>query len=298
MLWGIENFKCIMEFEKKCELEYGVKLKNNIQTNGFLITDEWISLFKEYDFSVGISFDGPPEMNGHYGELGNEKSIQVVLNNIKKLKKAGISHGILSVITSKHMGKEKEFYQFWKKNEISNLGLRYCYNPSGAETVDPILLGDFLIKLFELYFTGSSNPVLHIREFEDAIMKIVKKECRSCANACRERCGYFLTIDSSGNVDFCDEFERVADSAVGNLNVDNMQQILMGDKYQKMRERSKEIIRARCSRCSTYDICGAGCRRNDSLNNDENYFCETYKRIFEHMRKVLDGFENLKELNL
>ncbi len=37
--------------------------RNSVQTNGTLITDEHIELFKRYDVMVGISIDGPDELN-------------------------------------------------------------------------------------------------------------------------------------------------------------------------------------------------------------------------------------------
>jgi uncharacterized protein len=36
-------------------------IKNTIQTNGTLLNDAWVSLFKEGKFCVGVSIDPPPE---------------------------------------------------------------------------------------------------------------------------------------------------------------------------------------------------------------------------------------------
>ena len=44
----------------------GMQVEYTIQTNGTLIDDELAALFKEHDYLVGISIDGPPAMHDAY----------------------------------------------------------------------------------------------------------------------------------------------------------------------------------------------------------------------------------------
>ena len=74
---------------------YGFKRfnKNGIQSNGVLITDEHIKLFKKYKVSIGISMDGPDELNSLRWAGSKEKtdaSTAKTMNNIKKVLDAGI----------------------------------------------------------------------------------------------------------------------------------------------------------------------------------------------------------------
>lgn len=46
LLWGIERFYEIYEYEKELSDKTGVKFTNSIQTNASLIDDEWIRFFK------------------------------------------------------------------------------------------------------------------------------------------------------------------------------------------------------------------------------------------------------------
>ena len=137
LLWGKKNFKEIIEYEKELSERFNVNFKNGLQTNGYLIDEEWINIFKEGKFDVGVSIDGQKELNGHVGPLGKDLSLKQVLSNIKLLESHNIPYGVLAVITPNHLKKVKEFYDFFVQNQIKNIGLCYCYNPIDNKNVDP-----------------------------------------------------------------------------------------------------------------------------------------------------------------
>ncbi|MGZ3944660.1 MAG: radical SAM protein [Mucilaginibacter sp.] len=79
--WGLRNFG-----------------KNGIQTNGVLITPAHVWLFKKYKVSVGISVDGPEELNDvrWAGSLKKTReSSQRTLQNIQLLLRHAITPGII-----------------------------------------------------------------------------------------------------------------------------------------------------------------------------------------------------------
>ena len=65
LLYGIDRFNAIMEIEERLSKEYGATFINNIQTNGALLNEEWCKFFKKHSFNVGISYDGPGDLNHH-----------------------------------------------------------------------------------------------------------------------------------------------------------------------------------------------------------------------------------------
>lgn len=88
--------------------EYGFKKfkSNGIQTNGTLIDDDHVNLFKKYNVSVGISIDGPGELNGLRVVRKDPSDTQLTLdhtqrtlNNVVKLIQNGIS---VSIIVTLH----------------------------------------------------------------------------------------------------------------------------------------------------------------------------------------------------
>lgn len=283
LLWGHERFQQVLCYEDELAAEYSVRFANSIQTNGFLLNEQWVELLKRYNFSVGISLDGPGDLNGHFGKDGNEESVVRVLTNVEMLKQAGVPFGILSVITNAHTARAKEFYDYWVEHGIENVGLCFCYNPEDDETVDCDKLSAFLIELFDLYFYGKAK--INFREFNNAIQKKLTQKAGSCTFACRENCGHFLTIDSHMRVMFCDDYDLNKNSSLGSMREMGFEEIVASDRYQEMCRQSRRIVGANCATCPVKDLCGSGCNRNDTKT--ENYFCPTYKKLYAHISECL-----------
>ena len=64
-LMGLDFFRRSIEYAEKYRRP-GMTIEHTIQTNGTLIDDEWAAFFKEHNFLVGISIDGPPTMHDVY----------------------------------------------------------------------------------------------------------------------------------------------------------------------------------------------------------------------------------------
>jgi uncharacterized protein len=78
---------------------YGV---NGIQTNGTLITDKHIELFKKYNVSVGVSVDGPDDLNDSRwsGTLDQtRKKTQMTLSAIDNMLQNGIVPSLIVTLT-------------------------------------------------------------------------------------------------------------------------------------------------------------------------------------------------------
>ena len=64
LLAGLDFFRRAMMYQQRyCGDK---KIENTLQTNGLLVDDEWCRFFKENNFLVGISLDGPREIHDAY----------------------------------------------------------------------------------------------------------------------------------------------------------------------------------------------------------------------------------------
>jgi len=64
-LRGIAFYEKAMEYQRhynKC----GIRVNNAMQTNGYLIDDEWCKFFRENHFLIGLSVDGTKQIHDLY----------------------------------------------------------------------------------------------------------------------------------------------------------------------------------------------------------------------------------------
>lgn len=101
--------------------------KNGIQTNGSLITPAHVEIFKKYKVNVGISVDGPAELNDMRwaGTLSRTRNLsQKTHQNIKLLVQNGIVPGIIVTLhTGNALPDVLPVMGAWMR-ELDELGIR------------------------------------------------------------------------------------------------------------------------------------------------------------------------------
>ena len=64
-LMGLDFYRRAIEFQNKFR-KPGMTFENTMQTNATLLDDEWCEFFKENNYLIGISIDGPRELHDAY----------------------------------------------------------------------------------------------------------------------------------------------------------------------------------------------------------------------------------------
>lgn len=78
LLLGLDFFQRAV-IAQKTAAGNQVKVLNNLQTNGTLLTPEWINFFRMNGFKVSCSLDGPPKLTDLRRHLKNGKLCLTVL---------------------------------------------------------------------------------------------------------------------------------------------------------------------------------------------------------------------------
>lgn len=176
--WGLEQF------------DY-----NSLQTNGSLITDDHIELFKKYKVQVGISIDGPGELNDIRWAGSLEKTRKMTQNTetaIKKLCKAGMPPAIIITLHYGNATADKlPLMGAWIKKldamgipsarlhlmEVENELIRQAYHLEPQQNVDALLYFHQLEKELKQLKFDIFNEIRQLQKAEDNKVSCVWKAC-------------------------------------------------------------------------------------------------------------------------
>src|SRR5690606_31559259 len=90
-LMGLDFFKRAVELADRYRRP-GQRLVHTIQTNGTRLDDEWGAFFKEHDFLVGLSVDGPRHIHDSYRvDKGGAGSFDQVMRGWQALRKHDVA---------------------------------------------------------------------------------------------------------------------------------------------------------------------------------------------------------------
>ncbi|EIC96757.1 anaerobic sulfatase maturase [Lachnoanaerobaculum saburreum F0468] len=287
-LCGIDFFKKALAYQRRYN-KNNVEVSNALQTNGFTLTDEWCSFFKENNFLIGLSVDGTEKIHNSYRHTkSGDSTFERVINSAKLLDKYKVDYNILTVVTSDVARNISDIYHFYKKQGWKYQQYIACLDPIDEErgtksySLTSEIYGEFLIKLFDLWdkdYKKGKDP--YNRQFINYINLAGGYMAESCEQ--NGVCGIQTVVEADGSVYPCD-FYAMDEYRLGNFNENNMSEI--DEKRFEIGFVEKSFkLDSGCRECKYYRVCRGGCQRNRDFNQDSglysNYFCKAYKIFFD-----------------
>jgi uncharacterized protein len=113
-LMGLEFFERVMQLVRK-HARRGMTVEHTIQTNGTKLDDEWCAFFKQHNFLVGLSLDGPKQMHDAYrvDKLG-EGTFDQVMAAARLLQHHKVEFNILCTVHASNADHPLEVYRFFR----------------------------------------------------------------------------------------------------------------------------------------------------------------------------------------
>jgi len=258
--------------------------KSSIQTNGVLIDNDFINIFKECSTNVGLSHDGPGELSKY--RLYKFKNVNLD-DKVRAMTKAGVSLSIITVVSKANAGTDQllDKLKAWLL-DLHKMNITGRLNPCGGapgyelsqDRAKEVYLN---LALFCLQHNLKWSP------FTD-IMHALQGKSRVCTFM---GCDPFCTPSAA---------ELLADGSVTNCMRLNKEGILLrapARDYLRndiLSQTSQEF--GGCQGCQYWSACQGGCP-GMAINNDwrnRTYLCDVWKALFQFYDKSL-AFCNIQD---
>ena len=322
-LLGLDYYKKVVEFQKKYQPE-GVKIGNDLQTNGILLNDQWCEFLAENDFLVGLSIDGPQELHDKYRVTRSGKpTFHLVMAGVEKLKKHNVKFNALAVVNRHNVKYPLEVYrfltqelgatyvqftpvveptdfkttapQFWNESMIPTQGSEmakpgHLMSVVTDWSVDADDWGEFLITVFDEWVNNDLGRVL-VNLFETAVAQQMGKPSQLCTTA--EFCGKGLAIEHDGSVYSCDHYVY-PEYKLGNVNDRPLNEMAISVRQHGFGTAKRDSLPKQCRECPHLNLCWGECPKNRLLKTQDgeqglNYLCSGLTAFYDHSKPILAG---------
>ena len=324
MLRGIDFFRRSVALAAKYR-QGRQRVVHTIQTNGTLIDDEWAAFFKENNYLVGLSLDGPREMHDAFRiTKQGTGSFDEVVRGWNILRKHNVDVNILCTIHAANQDHPLEVYHFFRDElkaeyiqlipiveratpdtiDIANEGWggqrgrdRPLYKQEGSlvtkRTVNAEKFGAFLTAIFDEWVTRDVGKV-YVTTFDVALGSFMGQH-----NLCivAPTCGDALVMEHNGDVYSCDHFVE-PDYKLGNIADTPLGTLVASERQRRFGSSKYETLPKYCKECPVLFACYGECPRNRFIKTPDgeeglNYLCAGYKSFFTHITPAMKTMAGL-----
>jgi uncharacterized protein len=323
-LMGIDFFRRAIEYVQQYQ-KSGQTILHTMQTNGTLLDDEWCAFFKEHNFLIGLSVDGPKPMHDAYRvDKRGAGSFDDVMRGCEVLRRHLVDVNIMCTIHAANADHPLEVYRFFRDElhaaymqfipiverttealiPVANLGWgkrpggdRPLYTQHGGQVTERSVgaeqFGSFLIAIFDEWVSRDVGKVF-VQTFDVALGSWVGQH-----NLCifSPTCGNAVALEHNGDLYSCDHYVE-PDYRLGNIRETPMQDLIASEKQRAFGQHKLDSLPQYCRECNVLFACYGECPRNRFIATPDgepglNYLCAGYKRFFNHIDPKMSAMAGL-----
>ncbi len=307
-MMGLDFFRTAMELVEKYR-QPGQRIEHSIQTNGTFLDDEWAAFFKEHNFLVGLSVDGPQHLHDAYRvDKGGKGSFERVMRGYAALRRHNVEFNILCTVHAANGDHPVEVYRFFR-DELDMDFIQFIpivervnedgttLRQEGDEVTERSVTGEqygrFLIGVFDEWVRRDVGKV-YVQLF-DVTLGSWMGQHSLCVFA--PTCGDSLAIEHTGDLYSCDHFVE-PDYLLGNIRETHLIELVASDKQRQFGRNKLETLPQYCRECEVRFACNGGCPKNRFIQTPDgepglNYLCSGYKAFFKHVTRPMDIMSSL-----
>jgi uncharacterized protein len=304
-LLGLDFFREIVELQTTYAA--GKKIENTLQTNGILLDDDWCIFFRENNFLIGLSIDGPEERHNRYRlNKGGSGTFNRVIKGLDCLKKHGVAFNTLTVVQRDNSFYPLAVYRFLKETGSDFIQfIPIVERQTRAQTKNGITLispdhtraaeltpwsveseqyGQFLCEIFDEWVRKDVGKY-YIQIFDVALEAWTGQNPGLCVFS--ETCGQALALEHNGDLYSCDHYVY-PENKLGNIMAEALETLVGSEQQKKFGSDKKDRLPRYCLNCEVRFVCNGECPKHRFIKTPDgeaglNYLCSGYKMFFKHI---------------
>ncbi len=268
-----------------------VRVHLGMQSNGLLFRPEIGDFMLEHGMSMGISIDGPPDVNDRYrvdhkgrpSSARLEKQLRLLANRYRQ-----VWSGFLMVVNLE--SDPLRTFDYLSQFEPDGIDYilpydNYKRRPPGKEDFNDTPYGDWLVRLFDYWFGRFDH--IRIREF-DSILRMMFG-----GSSLVESIGIgpvdLIVVETNGDVEAVDSLKGTYEGAtILGLNIfDHDMEVVSQHMAVRARHLGVKSLCSTCAECPVVDFCGGGYLPNrysvDSAFQNPSIFCRDLEKLIRHV---------------
>ena len=286
-LAGLDFFRHVIDVERAL-LPPGWTCRNNLQTNGILLDDDWCAFLAGHRFDVGLSLDGTAALHdAHRPDARGHGTYDAAAAAVRRLQAHGLQPDLLCTVNPDTAAEPLAVYR-----ALRDLGTGWIQfipivrrDEAGRVTPDSVTAeayGDFLCTVFDEWAWHDLGRC-DVQLFAETGRVVLGGAAGLCWLA--PTCGRALIVESDGGVYSCDHFVNPA-HRLGDVLTGDLGDLAETDVQRRFGDAKRDGLAETCRVCPWLRFCHGGCPK-DRDGDGLNHLCAGLARFFAHATPVL-----------
>ena len=295
------------------------QIENSLQTNGLLINPDWCDFFRQNNFLIGLSLDGPKEIHDAYRhDRGGQPTFDRVMRGLEMMAVNGVEYNTLSTINDRCAGQGKKVYQFMRsvsrymqflpvvEHTLSTPSGRAAIVPPSTEgakaapwSITPKAFGKFMCDVFDEWVISDVGERF-VQLFDITLAQWYGVQPSLCAFC--PTCGDGLVVEHNGDVYMCDHFVY-PEYKLGNIGTEHLSDLQRKPELFRFGVEKRNSLPSDCRKCEYLFACRGECPKHRFATTRRgekglNALCDGYKHFFEYTAPYMQQMRHLLEQGL
>lgn len=309
LIAGLDYYKNVVKLQNK--YKSNKKIFNTLQTNATLINADFASFFKDNNFLLGVSIDGPQYIHDKYRkEKNGAPTFNKVLKGIELLHRHNVDFNTMTTVNKSSEGRGLEVYHFLKQIGSHYMqfmpvveyvdSLNHIVPPNtdksclASWSVDSAAYGKFMCEIFD-YWVKNDVGTYFVNLFDSTLANWCGVESACCAYS--DTCGLNAVVEHNGDVYPCDHFVY-PDYKLGNVLEKSLYEMMTSNQMTRFGIYKRNALPPKCLKCKFVFACHGECpkHRFDKTEYGEvglNYLCDGYSLFYSHVKPYMEKMKDL-----